>query len=89
MTETRAKGRRGGVCTKYKKLIAPIIITIIFIVYLCSWFYFFIFLNGFKPGIFEVIGCIVPIALIGVSVGNLIQRIKEIRSGEEDDLGKY
>jgi hypothetical protein len=37
----------------------------------------------------KIIGTLIPLALIGVSVYVLIERIKEIRSGEEDDLSKY
>jgi hypothetical protein len=35
------------------------------------------------------IGLIIPICLMGVSIYVLLERIKEIRSGEEDDIGKY
>jgi len=38
---------------------------------------------------FKVTEIIVPLALIGVSIFVLIERIKEIRGGEEDDLSKY
>lgn len=31
----------------------------------------------------------IPLALVGVSVYVLVERIKEIRSGEEDDLDNY
>ena len=37
----------------------------------------------------RIIGIIILLVLIGKSIFVLIERIKEIRSGEEDDLGKY
>ena len=71
-----------------KKLLAPILITIFVILYYI--FYFCILCSVFKESIVMLILFgIIPIAL---SVGMLyvcIQRIKEIRSGEEDDISKY
>ena len=70
-----------------KKLIAPIAITIslviYFIAYLLSWVFESI------PMIGKFIGGFILLALIGVSIFVLMERIKEIRSGEEDDLSKY
>ena len=37
----------------------------------------------------KLIGALIPLALVGVSVYVLVERIKEIRSGEEDDLDNY
>ena len=37
----------------------------------------------------KVLACLAPLALSAVAVGVLVQRIREIRSGEEDDLDKY
>lgn len=72
---------------KTKKMIAPLIITCILMVY----FAFFILgvVNILDPLWVKVIGIIIPLALMGVSIFVLIERIKEIRSGEEDDLSKY
>ena len=70
-----------------KKLVAPIVITLILLMY-----YGFILLNLIRipesMGI-RILWLIIPLALMGVSVFVLIERIKEIRSGDEDDLGKY
>ena len=72
---------------KTRKIIAPLIITCILMVY----FTFFILGIVSIPGPLRVktIGIIIPLALMGVSIFVLIERIKEIRSGEEDDLSKY
>lgn len=71
-----------------KKMIAPIIITIIFLLYYIGFAGFCIFLNG-MPLIAKLLGGIIPLLLAGVCIWVLIERIKEIRSGEEDDLSKY
>ncbi len=70
-----------------KKLIAPIIITCILIIY----FVFSILNIIYVPDsiLIRIIGIIILLVLIGKSIFVLIERIKEIRSGEEDDLGKY
>ena len=71
-----------------KKLIAPILITIFVILYYI--FYFCILCSVLKESIvILILFGIIPVAL---SIGMLyvcIQRIKEIRSGEEDDIRKY
>ncbi len=69
-----------------KKLIAPIIITAILILYFIVYFGFLItLLSGFLQYLLGV----VPLALAAVTVYVCVERIKEIRSGEEDDLSKY
>jgi uncharacterized membrane protein len=70
-----------------KKLIAPIIITILLIIYL-STFVITCFCISVTI-VWKIIGSLIPLALISVSVYVLMERIKEIRSGEEDDLSKY
>jgi len=71
----------------FKKIIAPIIITVLLIIY------FSIFILGIIS-IPELLGLklvliIIPLALMGLSIFVLVERIREIRSGEEDDLSKY
>lgn len=72
---------------KAKKMIAPIIITILLLIYLS------LFILGWTDipvsKYVKVIGLIIPLFLMGVSIFVLVERIKEIRSGEEDDLSKY
>ena len=41
------------------------------------------------PGWGKALLCLVPLAVCAVAVGVLVQRIREIRSGEEDDLDQY
>jgi hypothetical protein len=70
-----------------KKIIAPFIIAVLFIVFFIGLM-IACFLSE-EPDFIKIIGAVVFLSLIGVSIFVLIERIKEIRSGEEDDLGKY
>ena len=70
-----------------RKLVAPIVITVVLILY---YFVYFLFLLAMLPGIVLKLLCgIIPLILAGVTLFVCIQRINEIRSGEEDDLSKY
>jgi len=69
-----------------KKMIAPIIITIIFIAYFVVYF---LILFNLLEGILKYILGIVPLAFAIVLIAMCIERIKEIRNGEEDDISKY
>ena len=69
-----------------QKMTAPIIITVIIIAYYIIYFGFLItFLNGLVKYILGII----PLALAAIMLGVCIERINEIRKGEEDDLSKY
>ena len=70
-----------------KKLIAPVVITAILAVYLIA--YALIWSRIPVLLWIRILGAVIPFTLIGVCVFVLIERIKEIRSGEEDDLGNY
>ncbi|CCQ94637.1 conserved hypothetical protein [[Clostridium] ultunense Esp] len=72
---------------RVKKMIAPIIITILLIIYLSFFIWGWSYINA--PFWVKVAGLTIPVFLIGASIFVLIERIKEIRSGEEDDLSKY
>lgn len=71
-----------------KKLIAPIVITILLVLY----FIFYITI-GFKisvlPSILRVILVVVPLGFMILAIYMLYERIQEIKGGEEDDLSKY
>ena len=71
-----------------RKMIAPIVIAVILLLYFVS-FLNLCFWSAGIPLAVKIIGCLIPVALAGVSIYVLIERIKEIRSGEEDDLSKY
>ena len=69
-----------------KKLIAPIIITAIMVLYYIAYFGFLISLID---SIWKWILGIIPLALSAVMLKVCIERINEIKKGEEDDLSKY
>ena len=69
-----------------QKMIAPIVIATIMILYYIVYFGFLIVM---LDGIVKYVLGIVPIALAAVTLWVCIERINEIRKGEEDDLSKY
>ncbi len=71
-----------------KKIIPPIIIGICFSLYLIFIFSLWIMAEPFNI-IFLIIQILICIALILLMIFVVIQRIKEINGGEEDDLSKY
>ena len=70
-----------------KKMIAPVIITILLLLYFIGFAAVVFMLR--PPLAVCIFGAVIPLALAGGALGGCIQRIKEIRSGEEDDLSKY
>lgn len=73
---------------KLRKMIAPVVISLVLALYYVGVGAVF-FVNDEVPAAFKIVVAIVTLALSGVAVSVLVQRIKEIRSGEEDDIGKY
>ncbi len=69
-----------------KKLIAPIIVTAIMVLY---YVVYFAFLIALIDGIWKWLLGIIPLVLSAVMLKVCIERINEIKKGEEDDLSKY
>ncbi len=69
------------------KLIAPIIITCISLLFLLSYIIAIILID--LPVGLCLLLLLIPLALAGVCLFVLVERIKEVRSGEEDDLSQY
>ena len=69
-----------------KKLIAPIIVSAIMVLYYVIYFGILI---AVLDGIWKWLLGIIPLALSAVMLKVYIERIKEIKKGEEDDLSKY
>lgn len=69
-----------------KKMIAPIVISVIVVLYYAAYFGLLI---TALDGIWKYVLGIVPILLSAVMVKVCIERIKEIKDGEEDDISKY
>lgn len=67
-------------------MIAPIIVTILMVLYYIAYFGFLISL---LDGIWRYLLGIIPVAFSGVTIYVCVQRINEIKKGEEDDISQY
>ncbi|MBE6749938.1 MAG: hypothetical protein E7560_02090 [Ruminococcaceae bacterium] len=67
-------------------MIAPIVVAVILILYYVVYFGFLIALLG---GILRWVLGILPLVFCTVTVKVCIERINEIKKGEEDDISKY
>lgn len=72
-----------------KKLVAPIVIVSLMLLYFIGYAVVLCLLEEALPVPYLALGIIVPLLLSGVSLFVLVERIKEIRSGVEDDLSQY
>ena len=73
---------------KAKKMIAPIIVTLFLFLYNIGFVLLCLVVEEI-PFAIKILGGAIPFAFACVSIYVLVERIKEIRSGEEDDLSKY
>ena len=73
---------------KKGKYIAPALITALLVLYYGGIALFFAAFTQLSLTA-RILLIAVPLALAGVAIGVLVQRIREIRSGEEDDLDQY
>lgn len=69
-----------------RKMIAPLVATVLLIVY---YFVYFGLLMSLLSGIWRYALGILPLLFSGVMVYVCVQRIQEIKKGEEDDLSQY
>ncbi len=67
-------------------MVAPIVISVIVILYYIVYFCFLILL---LDGIWKYLLGIIPIAFSAVMIAVCVERINEIKKGEEDDISKY
>lgn len=72
--------------SKKKQFLAPIVVTVLMVAYYVVYFGFLIAL---LPGIWKYVLGILPLAFSAVMVKVCIERIQEIKKGEEDDLSQY
>ncbi len=81
------KGSKSNKMNEYKKkLVAPILVTVIIVLYYVVYFGIFIALI---EGVWKWLLGIIPLVLSAVMLKVCIERINEIKKGEEDDLSKY
>lgn len=71
-----------------RKLIAPVIVAALLVLYYLIFAAVCLLVPGIPLAVRLIFG-ILPLILAGVCIYVLIERIKEIRSGEEDDLSQY
>ena len=69
-----------------KKMVAPIVVTVLMIIYYVVYFGLLI---SQLTGIWKYVLGILPLAFAAVTVKVCIERIQEIKKGEEDDLSQY
>ncbi len=82
------KYKDGGIESEHhKKMIAPVVISILLGAYIAIGV--ICLCISIIPIAVKLFLAVIPAALTGVLVFVLIERIKEIRSGEEDDLSQY
>lgn len=72
----------------WKKMIAPIVIAVVMILYYTGIAVFFMAIPV-VPTVIRILMVVIPAVLAAVMIGVLISRIKEIQGGEEDDLSQY
>ena len=72
----------------WQKMVAPIVIAFLMIVYYIGAAVFFMAVPSIPAGI-KILMMVVPLILAAVMLGVLISRIKEIKGGEEDEASKY
>ncbi|MDE7322870.1 MAG: hypothetical protein K2N73_09115 [Lachnospiraceae bacterium] len=72
----------------WQKMVAPIVIASIIIVYYIGIAAFFMAVPSI-PTVIKMLMIVVPLILAVVMLGVLISTIKEIQGGEADDLSQY
>ncbi len=69
-----------------KKMIAPVVVTVLLVVY---YLLYFGLIAAAVSGVLKLIMGVVPLILAALTVKVCIERINEIKKGEEDDISKY
>ncbi len=69
-----------------KKMIAPIVVTVIMVIY---YIVYFGLLITELEGVAKYALGVIPLLFAGVMIKVCLERINEIKKGEEDDLSKY
>ena len=68
------------------KIIAPIVVSVVMVLY---YVFYFGFLMSLLEGVWRYALGILPFAFSLITVKVCIDRIIEIKKGEEDDISKY
>lgn len=70
-----------------KKMIAPIVIGIMIALYIMIWLFVLFFIDA--PNSVLILMGLMTIVFLILWIFIVMERIQEIRSGEENDLSKY
>ena len=73
---------------KKKQKLAPILVAVLLVAYFVMYAAMLLWIPGF-PTIPKLLLAVIPVAMIGVSIWAARERMREIDSGEEDDLNQY
>ena len=73
---------------KKNPYIAPIVVAVLVVLYFIFYGYMATVIDG-MPFVARIVFMAIPVVMIIVMIYTLIERINEIRKGENDDLGKY
>lgn len=72
-----------------KKMIAPIVITVLVIAYFIFYMWLGLASSGDIPLLMKILLIVVPSGLIVLMVYLLIERVNEIKEDDDDDLSQY
>ena len=72
-----------------RKIIAPIIITVLITLSVIGQVAVFLFATPYLPFWVSAIAIIASLIFLGIMGSVLLERIRDIKSGEEDDLDNY
>lgn len=72
-----------------KKMIAPIVITVLVISYFIFYMWLGLASSGDIPLLMKILLIVVPSGLIVLMVYLLIERVNEIKEDDDDDLSQY
>lgn len=72
---------------KIKKMVAPLVVTVIILFYFII--YFALIISTVNSLFFKILLAAIPALLGAAMIYVCVQRIREIKGGEEDDLSKY
>lgn len=72
-----------------KKMIAPVVVALVLVGYYIFVAVLFLTVANGVSIVVKTVMVVVPLIVVGFVVWALVERIKEIRSGEEDDLSQY
>ena len=73
---------------KKRGYLAPALVVAFLVLYYGGMAAVFVCVPGI-PGWAKALMCLVPLAVCALAVYVLVQRVREIKSGEEDDLDQY